>query len=58
MNPVSIRMLSQQLASPVFSLPEEVVAHLGAVQARRHGAPPPLPINLDCRHCTMCPTGK
>jgi electron transport complex protein RnfE len=26
--------------------------------ARRHGAPAPLPINLDCRHCTMCPVGK
>ena len=26
--------------------------------ARRHGAPAPLPINLDCRHCTMCPNGK
>ena len=26
--------------------------------ARRHGAPAPLPINLDCRHCTMCPAGK
>ena len=26
--------------------------------ARRHGAPAPLPINLDCRHCTMCGKGK
>ena len=26
--------------------------------ARRHGAPAPLPVNLDCRHCTMCPAGK
>ena len=26
--------------------------------ARRCGAPPPLPVNLDCRHCTMCPNGK
>ncbi len=26
--------------------------------ARRHGAPPPLPVNLDCRHCTMCGKGK
>ena len=26
--------------------------------ARRHGAPAPLPINLDYRHCTMCPAGK
>ncbi len=27
-------------------------------QARRKGALPPQPINLDCRHCTMCPNGK
>jgi len=26
--------------------------------ARRHGTPAPLPVNLDCRHCTMCPNGK
>ena len=32
--------------------------HIGAVQARRRGEPPPLPINLDCRHCTMCNNGK
>ena len=31
---------------------------LGEWQARRHGAPVPLPVNLDCRHCTMCPNGK
>ena len=36
MNPVSIRMLSQQLASPQFSLPEDVVAQLGAVQAQEY----------------------
>ena len=35
-----------------------LINHIGAVQARRRGAPPPLPINLDCRHCTMCPAGK
>ena len=35
-----------------------LINHLGAVNARRHGAPPPLPVNLDCRHCTMCPNGK
>ena len=35
-----------------------LINHLGAVWARRHGEPPPLPINLDCRHCTMCPNGK
>lgn len=31
---------------------------LGEWNARRHGAPPPLPVNLDCRHCTMCGNGK
>ncbi len=30
----------------------------GEWNARRHGAPPPLPINLDCRHCTLCGKGK
>ena len=33
-NPVSVRMLSQQLASPQFSTPEEVVSHFGAMQAQ------------------------
>ena len=35
-----------------------LINHLGAVWARKHGEPPPLPVNLDCRHCTMCPNGK
>ena len=35
-----------------------LINHVGAVWARKHGEPPPLPINLDCRHCTMCPNGK
>ena len=35
-----------------------LINHLGAVNARRHGEPAPLPVNLDCRHCTMCPNGK
>ena len=25
--------------------------------ARRNGDLPPMPVNLDCRHCTMCPNG-
>lgn len=26
--------------------------------AKRKGELPPGPVNLDCRHCTMCPNGK
>jgi electron transport complex protein RnfE len=35
-----------------------LINRLGEWSARRHGAPAPLPINLDCRHCTMCGNGK
>lgn len=35
-----------------------LINHIGAVRARRNGEVPPLPINLDCRHCTMCGNGK
>ncbi len=35
-----------------------LINRIGEWNARRHGAPPPLPVNLDCRHCTMCPNGK
>jgi electron transport complex protein RnfE len=35
-----------------------LINRLGEWQARRRGAPPPLPVNLDCRHCTMCGNGK
>ncbi len=34
------------------------INRLGEWQARRQGAPAPLPVHLDCRHCTMCPNGK
>lgn len=34
MNPIAIRLLSQQLISPQFTSPKEVVAHMGAVQAQ------------------------
>lgn len=34
MNPIAIRLLSQQLISPQFTKPEEVVAHMGAMQAQ------------------------
>jgi electron transport complex protein RnfE len=35
-----------------------LINRIGEWNACRHGAPPPLPISLDCRHCTMCPNGK
>ena len=35
-----------------------LINRLGEWNAYRHGAPAPLPINLDCRHCTMCGKGK
>jgi len=31
-----------------------LINRIGEWSAIRHGAPPPLPVNLDCRHCTMC----
>ena len=34
------------------------INRMGEWRARRNGAAAPLPINLDCRHCTMCPNGK
>ena len=42
----------------VLGLLLALVNRIGEWNARRHGAPPPLPVNLDCRHCTMCPNGK
>ncbi len=42
----------------VLGLLLALINHLSAWSARRHGAPAPLPINLDCRHCTMCGKGK
>ena len=36
MNPVVLRLLNQQLASPQFSTPAEVVGHMGAVQAQEY----------------------
>lgn len=36
MNPVSQRLLNQQLTSPQFSLPEDVVSHFGAMQAQEY----------------------
>jgi len=35
-----------------------LINRLGEWNARRRGAPAPLPASLDCRHCTMCPNGK
>lgn len=36
MNPISIRLLNQQLVAPQFLKPEEVVAHFGAMQAQEY----------------------
>ncbi len=36
MNPVAIRLLNQQLASPQFNNPADVVAHMGAIQAQEY----------------------
>ena len=36
MNPIAIRLLNQQLASPQFTGPAEVVSHMGAVQAQEY----------------------
>jgi electron transport complex protein RnfE len=35
-----------------------LVNRVGEWNARRRGAPAPLPVNLDCRHCTMCGKDK
>jgi electron transport complex protein RnfE len=35
-----------------------LINRIGEWNARRRGAPPPLPVNLDCRHCTLCGNGK
>lgn len=35
-----------------------LINRIGEWNARRLGSPAPLPLNLDCRHCTMCPNGK
>lgn len=35
-NPIAVRMLSQQLSSPKFRTPEEVVLHFGAMQAQEY----------------------
>ena len=36
MNPVAIRLLNQQLVAPQFNNPEEVVSHMGAMQAQEY----------------------
>ncbi len=35
-----------------------LINRIGEWNARRKGLAAPLPVNLDCRHCTMCPNGK
>ncbi|MBR5169780.1 MAG: winged helix DNA-binding domain-containing protein, partial [Muribaculaceae bacterium] len=36
MNPVALRLLSQQLICPQFDKPEAVVNHMGAMQAQEY----------------------
>ena len=36
MNPIAIRLLNQQLISPQFSDPAQVVSHMGAIQAQEY----------------------
>ena len=36
MNPISIRVLNQQLIAPQYSKPEDVVSHFGAMQAQEY----------------------
>ena len=36
MNPIAIRLLSQQLVAPQFSDPAEVVSYMGAMQAQEY----------------------
>ena len=42
----------------VFGLILAAFNRYGEWNARRKGDLPPMPVNLDCRHCTMCPNGK
>ena len=35
-----------------------LVNHLNNRAAARRGGPAPLPLTLDCRHCTLCGAGK
>ena len=36
MNPIALRLLNQQLISPQFDNPEEVVEYMGAIQAQEY----------------------
>ena len=42
----------------VFGLVLALFNRIGEWNARRRGELPPMPVNLDCRHCTMGPNGK
>ena len=42
----------------VLGLLLALMNHLAAWKARRQGAPAPLPVSMDCRHCTLCGHGK
>lgn len=42
----------------VFGLVLALFNRIGEWNARRKGGLPPMPVNLDCRHCALCPNGK
>ena len=42
----------------VFGLVLALFNRLGEWNARRRGDLPPRPLNLDCRHCTLCGKGE
>ena len=42
----------------VLGLLLALINHVSATAAARRGGPAPLPLNLDCRHCTVCGRGK
>jgi electron transport complex protein RnfE len=42
----------------VFGLVLAFFNRIGEWNARRRGDLPPMPLNLDCSHCTLCPNGK
>jgi hypothetical protein len=34
------------------------INHMQVISAKRNGKPAPLPLEFDCRHCTICKMGE